>query len=140
MPVEENKAIIRRYYEEAVELADFRVVYEHVDPQWVNHSPGMPPVKGPDGARQINALFHQGFPDAKLTIHALIGEGDLIAIRFTLAGRHGGDFLGVTPTGKDVSFTATAFHRLVNGKITDDWINFDGLGILQQIDDLPSAG
>jgi predicted ester cyclase len=138
MSIAENKAIIRRYYEEAVERADFRVVYEHIDPAWMNHTPGMPDVRGPDGARQINSIFQKALAGARLTIHALIGEGDLVAIRFTFAGRHEGELLGVAPTGREVAFTATAFHRVVEGKVTDDWINFDGLGILQQVGAAPS--
>jgi predicted ester cyclase len=139
MSVEENKEIVQRYWVEAVGQGDYRVLYEHIDPEWVNHTPGMPDVKGPDGARQINSLFHEAMPDAQLTIHALIGEGDLVAVRFTYAGRHEGELLGVAATGKDVSFTGSAFHRIVQGMITDDWVNFDALGILQQIGGLPGA-
>jgi predicted ester cyclase len=68
----------------------------------------------------------------------LVAEGELVAIHFTYAGVRCGELMGVPPTGKPVSFSATAIHRVVDGKITDDWINFDTLGILRQISDGPS--
>lgn len=132
MSVERNKAIVRRYYEEAVAKGEFDVLRDHIGSDWTNHTPGMPDVTGPSGAQQINSAFLEAFADVRVTIGALIGEGDLVAIRFEFSGRHKGTFLGVDATGKDVSFTATAFHRVVDDKITDDWINFDGLGILEQ--------
>lgn len=133
MSIETNKDIVRRYYHEAVEQAKFEVLQEHISPNWVNHTPGMPHVTGPEGARQINEFFQNALPNPQVTIDDLVGEGDTVAIRFTYSGLHEGELLGVAPTGKLVSFTGSAFHRIIDDKITDDWIHFDIAGVLQQI-------
>jgi predicted ester cyclase len=68
----------------------------------------------------------------------LIAEGDKVAARLTARGTHNGDFQGIRPTGKPISFTGMRFYRLVGGRIAEEWANFDSLGLMQQLGAAPA--
>ena len=73
------------------------------------------------------------FPDLHRTIDDLVAEGDKVVVRQTIRGTHRGEYLGVPPTGKPVTFTAVAIFRLADGRIVESWILRDDLSILQQL-------
>jgi predicted ester cyclase len=54
-----------------------------------------------------------------------------------MGGKNTGSFQGMPPTGKQVEITATGIFRVVEGKLTDNWVNFDALGLLQQLGVVP---
>ena len=80
------------------------------------------------------------FPDMHAAIDDEISEGDRIVIRSTWSGTHTGEFLGIPPSGKTLRITATGFFRVRDGKITENRVNFDALGMLQQMGVVPEAG
>jgi hypothetical protein len=59
-------------------------------------------------------------------------------IRLTIHGKQTGTMMGIPPSGKTVNVTATGIFRVVDGKATDNWVNFDALGLLQQIGAAPN--
>jgi predicted ester cyclase len=61
-----------------------------------------------------------------------IAEEEQVTVRFTFSGTHQGTLMGIPPTGKQVRVPAILIARLVNGKFVEGWINYDGLGMLQQ--------
>ncbi len=83
-------------------------------------------------AEDIETL-RDGFPDMDWTIDAMVAEGDMVATRLTLRGTHQGEFMGVKPTGKQVTFTQTAIARVKDGKVVEGWLEADYLGLLQQL-------
>src|SRR3989442_768647 len=101
MSTEENKAVVRRVFEEGVVGGNLDAVSESIAPNYVNHTfPGGP---GPDGFKQVIIMFKAAFPDMGLTIEDMIAEGDRVATRGTWTGTHQGDFMGVPATGKHVT-------------------------------------
>ena len=68
----------------------------------------------------------------------MIAEGDKVAVRFTLRGTHGGDLMGIPPTGKPVAVTGIDINRIADGKIAERWANFDALGLMQQLGVIPT--
>jgi predicted ester cyclase len=127
----ENKTVIRNMLQ-MFEKGDTDNVGKYFATNWVNHDPSLPPLKGLDGAKQLVALWG-GFSNLKVTIEDSVAEGDRVAIRFTVSGTHTGSFMGIAPTGRTIKVTATGIFRVVNGKATDNWVNFDALGLLQQL-------
>jgi steroid delta-isomerase-like uncharacterized protein len=111
----------------AGEIYDAAYVY-HPDPHR---------VKGPEGVKQIVGVYRAAFPDLHLTIEDLIAEGDKVVVRFTARGTHQGDLMGVAPTGKEVTVTGISIVRIAEGKIVEEWENFDALGMMQQIGAVP---
>jgi steroid delta-isomerase-like uncharacterized protein len=141
MSTEENKALVRRVYEEAINRGNMAVVDELNSPNYVAHDPGFPqPVRGPEGLKQYFLVFRSAFPDVHITIEDMIAEGDTIAVRQTSRGTHQGDLRGIPPTGKQITVTGLAIHKIANGKFVESWINADSLGLLQQLGVIPSMG
>ena len=139
MSSEENKAIVRRMLQ-AIASNDDAAINELFSPNWVNHDPSLPPLQGIEGAKQLTALFLGGFPDMHLVEEDMIADGDKVAARFRLIGTNTGPMMGMPPTGKSVDITATGIFRIVDGKATDNWVNLDAMGMMQQLGVIPARG
>ena len=102
---------------------------------------GFPPGL-PAGSAGVKAFFNgfwQAFPDARLRGEDVVaGEGDRVAIRYTIEGTHKGPFAGVAPTGKSVTVTGQTILRFADGKCAERWNAVDMLGLLQQLGAVPS--
>jgi steroid delta-isomerase-like uncharacterized protein len=137
MSSEANKAVVRRFYDEVVSGGRMDLIAEMIAPNWVNHDPSLPPFEGVEGARQLLGSFPHSFPDFQVTYEDLIAEGDRVSLRQHLTGTQQGEFMGIPATGRSVAIDAMAVHRVVDGKITDNWVIFDALGLMQQLGVLP---
>lgn len=97
---------------------------------------GFPPGL-PEGVAGVKAFFNgfwSAFPDARLRGDDIVaGDGDKVAIRYTIDGTHQGEFAGVAPTGKKVTVTGQTIVRFVDGKVAERWNAVDMLGLLQQL-------
>ena len=140
MSTEENKAIVRRIWEEILNKGNLALVDELVAPNYIGHFPGMEDIKGPEGLKQLFTMYLTAFPDLRLTIDDMVAEGDKVVCRVTLRGTHKGDLMGIAPTGKQVTGTRTVIHRIVGGKEVEGWDCADTLGMLQQLGVVPPIG
>ena len=141
MSTEDNKALVRRAYEEIFDQGNLAVVDELISPDYIEHDPNFPqPVRGPEGLKQYFMVFRTAFPDTHVTIEDMVAEGDTIAVRHTYRGTHKGDLMGMPPTGKQVTVTGIVIHRIANGKFVESWVNADNLGLMQQLSVVPSMG
>jgi steroid delta-isomerase-like uncharacterized protein len=142
MSTEANKAIVRRFWEEAFNKRNPEIVDELFDAAFMENAPvaGMEPNReaGKDGIRKTLAAF----PDTRLTIDDLIAEGDRVVTRFTTSGTHTGEggLIPIPPTGKKVSTSGITIHRVANGKIVESWTQADMLGMMQQLGLVPAPG
>ncbi|MEE9510275.1 MAG: ester cyclase [Candidatus Bathyarchaeia archaeon] len=130
---EQNKEIVRRYAEEEDKGNLLEVIDEIVAPDVVYHYPNNNNVSGLETIKQSSAQFHKAFPDLKHTIEFQIVEGDLVATRYTWRGTHKGRWMGIEPTGKEVTFTLLDVCRVKDGKIVEAWIELDSLGWMEQL-------
>ena len=139
MSTENNKALIRRVYEEAINQGNLALFDDLVSSDYVLHDPNYPqPVRGAEGLKQYIQVFRTAYPDLHFTIEDIIGEGDTVAVRQTSRGTHRGELFGIPPTGKQPTVTGMTYHRFVNGKLVERWVNYDGLGMLQQLGVVPA--
>ena len=93
-------------------------------------------LMAPDLAQEFKeaiAELRQAFPDYHGTNEIQIAEGDLVANRFVFHGTHRGEFMGIAPTGRGVSFEGLSLDRVVDGKIVENWVEMDLEVILEQI-------
>ena len=60
--------------------------------------------------------------------------------RWTATGTNQGTLMGIPPSGKRVTITGISITRIASGKAVEDWVNFDTLGMLQQIGAIPTPG
>jgi len=139
MSAEENKARIRRGFEEMVNRGDAAVAEELLAPDYVNHAfPGVPP--GPAGLLQAVGMFRAGFPDFHVTVEELLAEGDRVATRGFFTGTHRGEFMGVPATGKAIRVGYLDLWRLEHGQAVENWVQMDLLGLMQQLGAIPAPG
>lgn len=138
MSTEENKALIRCFYEEVFNKRNLAALDDFYAPDHVDHTlpPGLP--VGPEGTRQAIAVMLEGFPDLHITIEDLIAEGDKVVTRFTTHGTQQGALGSIPPTGKQVSVSTIEITRIAGGKIVEDWGLDDRLGMLQQLNLVPA--
>ena len=103
MGIEENKEVVRRYFEELFNKGNFSVLEEIISPEYI--VPQLPDSKGIGGGRFIPTLLRAGFPDIHITVDDIVAERDTVATRISLTGTHTGQYVDLAPTGKKVSFT-----------------------------------
>jgi predicted ester cyclase len=137
MSTEENKALFQRMIQLQVS-GDLNTVDQVIAPNWVNHDP--PFLQGYEGFRQMTIGFRSAFSDMRVEIEDILAEGDKVAARFRLRGTNTGSLWGMPPTGKAVDVTATGIFRVVDGRVTGNWVNMDALGLMQQLGVVPAPG
>jgi steroid delta-isomerase-like uncharacterized protein len=120
MSTQENKALIRQVFEEAVNQGNLAVVDALFSPDFVDHStPDQ--VPGPEGVKSYFASIRASFPDMYVTIDDMIAEGDKVVVRTTWRGTHQGEYEGIAPTGKQVARTLIQIFRIEGGQILEEW-------------------
>ena len=134
MTPEENKAIIRRFYDEVMRQGRVQVLDEIMDPDFVDHGEalfGSP--RGRDVLAQAIAGSHSILTGLSVNLEDIIAEGEMVGVRGTMRCVHQGTFLGVAGTGHELSWKGLAMFRIVNGKIVERWFNSDSISILRQM-------
>lgn len=138
MSSEQNKAIVRRAFEEPWR-GSLDVVDELVASDYIGHDPANPePLHGPEGVKEFISTYRAAFPDARITVKTQLAEGDLVATRWIGRGTHEGELMGIKPTGKQVTVSGLTVSRLEGGKIVEEFQNWDTFGMMQQLGAVPA--
>ena len=127
-----NKALVRRFVEEAFNEGNLEVADEVYAPEFVSHESDGPVERSPEYVKGFVGTYRGAFPDGHTTVEDSIAEGDRVAYRWTFRGRHRGELMGIGPTERQVKITGITVDRISGGKI-EEWNNFDRLGMLQQL-------
>lgn len=136
---EENKAIAARGFE-VYSTGDYDIIDEVTSPDYVGHDPALPePMRGPEALKAQAAGYRAAFSDLRLTVDQQIAEGEYVVTRWTGRGTHDGELLGVPPTGKSVEATGISIARIVDGKVVEDYTEWNALGLMQQVGAIPST-
>ena len=130
-----NKAIVRRYFEEAIDKRNLDVLDEIVTADCIIHRPeASEPIRGLEAFRRALERILQVYSEFTTTIHDLIAEEDRVACRLSHRAVNRGEWtsrLGRhSLAGKTVSWPAIAIFRIRDGKIVEGWVNRDELGML----------
>lgn len=131
--VEQNKDLVRTATERGLNQGDLSFVDDVFAPDYIVHTPGVELPSGPDAFRAAVGLWHTAFPDFHMDIEDMIGEGDLVALKFTTTGTHEGPLMGIPPTGRSFTVSGTDLHRAVGGRVVESWISDDVPRILMQL-------
>jgi steroid delta-isomerase-like uncharacterized protein len=135
----DNKAIVRRLYEEVWNKRKLEVLNELVSPSHALHGPNSSgSAIGPEGYKLRISEFYTGFPDLHWTIEDTVAEKDKVVACWTLSGTHKGDYLGIPATNKRVSFDGMTIHHIANGKIMDSYSTWDALSLMRQLGAVPA--
>ena len=138
MSTEENKAIVRRLFSEALDRGNLAALDELVAPTFRFHVPGSPVPLDRESAKHFTLMFRTAFPDLQHTIEDLVSEGDKVVARLTVRGTHHGDFQGMPATGKPMAVSAIHVFRRAGGRIVEQWGVIDQLGMVQQLGLMPA--
>lgn len=140
MSTEQNKALVRQMVEEIFNRGNMSRADEFLAPDFVEREelpPGIP--RDREGVKQLTAMLRSAFPDFKATIDDIVAEGDKVVIRQTWSGTQKGEFMGVPPTGKSVSFGVIDIIRIAGGKAVEHWGQMDSMGLMQQLGAIPAG-
>jgi predicted ester cyclase len=135
-----NKATIRRLHDAikgGVELVS-QTIDEIVEPDVSFHAPVPTGATGTQALKQVWPVLLRAFPDLHVTIEDLIEEGDKVVSRQTVTGTHQGEYMGLPPTGKSVTYNEIFICRFVNGRIAEIWGVVDVLSQMKQLGLIPA--
>ena len=129
-----NKNIVRRLFEEVWNKGHHAVADELFAPTYTHHDSSSPELgRGPESEKKRVNLYRNAFPDIRFTVEDLIAEGETVTARWSCHGTHKGDLNGIAPTGKQFTVSGMSIARFTNGKIMEGWVNWDALGMMQQL-------
>ncbi|HZQ68029.1 MAG TPA: ester cyclase [Terriglobales bacterium] len=126
-----NKAVARRVFDEIFNQGKFQVADEIYAKDFVNH--GVQRDVGLKEDQDAARGWKLAFPDLKMTVVKEIAEGDLVTVLYTGTGTNTGEGNGLPATGKKVQARGITIWRIVNGKIVEEWSEFDQLRIMQEL-------
>jgi predicted ester cyclase len=138
MSVAENKATIRRLIDEVWNQRAFEVLDQLIAADAVISESGIPyPTRGPACLKEGIGAICAGFPDIRISADDIVAEGDRVVVRWSSCGTHQGEYFGIAPTNRQVMANGIAIYRFAGGKVVEEWLNTDMLGVLRQLGVVP---
>jgi steroid delta-isomerase-like uncharacterized protein len=130
MPAEDNKAAVRRFYEEVINSRNRGTIDELLTADAVDHTFDS---QGVEASKKFFRMLFQAFPDLRVDVHDLVAEGELVAARVTYSGSHQGEFIGIPATGRQARTAGVDFFRMQDGRQVEHWGGPDMASLLQQL-------
>ncbi len=139
--LEENKAVAHCFVE-AVNNGDYDVLDELLMPDFLRHSQATPDIqiRSREEFKRFDEETKATFPDAQITVHFSLAEGDKVAGYMTFTGTQEGAMGPFSPSGRRVASKFLGIMRLDGGKIAEMWVEWDNLAMLTQLGHFPPAG
>jgi predicted ester cyclase len=135
----QNEAVLRRMIDILTQpnAPSDSELSQLITPDWYNNDKTLEgvtghPLRGYEGFKELYN-FWTPFSDLKATLEDIFSDGDWVASHFKLSGKHTRDFMGMPPTGKSFEITATGMFKFQNGKVVENIVNPDALGLLMQL-------
>ena len=133
-----NKNVVRRLFDEVWNKGNLPVADQLFASTYTHHDASTPDFgRGPESEKLRATLYRTAFPDLRLTIEDLTAEGETVTARWACHGTHKGDLNGIAPTGKPFTISGISIARFISGKMVEGWINWDALGLMQQLGVVP---
>ena len=132
----DNASVVRRWFEEVWNRGREEAIDELFDEEGVAHGladEAGADLRGPTGFRPFFRRFREAFPEIEVVVEDTVSEGDRVAARCSVRGRHRGDSLGFKATDSPVEFDGICIVRIRDGKIVEAWNNFDFMSMFQQL-------
>ncbi|MGW2403076.1 ester cyclase [Streptomyces sp. NPDC001739] len=137
-----NKTATLNHFHSAVNSGDLEVISKAIDefvaPDLVFHAPVPMGATGAEALKRVWEVLLRAFPDLHVTVEETISEGDKVVSRNTVTGTHRGEYQGLPPTGKTVSYSEIFIFRFAGGRIVEIRGIVDVLAQLRQLGALPS--
>ena len=132
-----NKATVSRFVDDVIGTRDAEVISKTIDelvePDVLIHMPMPIQATGAQALKQVWAMLLRGLPDVHVTVEDLIAEGDKVVNRNTVTGTHQGEYMGLPPTGKSITYNEIFIFRFANGRIAEMWGVVDVFSQMKQL-------
>ena len=139
LSIAENTRLVQRAFD-SMSAGPDQFLAEHGDiysEELVAHFPGMPPVTI-EMHRQFGLSTYDAFPDLIRPVEDIVATEEKAVVRWTSTGTHLGSYFGHAPTGNRLSTSGITIFRIADGKVVEEWIQSDMLGLLQQAGVMPT--
>jgi len=137
MTSEQIKALVRRFVDEGLNSHNLDALDQFFSTDIIDHSLSPAWPHGIAALKQIMDSDYRLLPDLHYTIEDMIAEDDKVAVRFRRRGTDRGEFMGIAPSGREITWMGIDIFRIADGRIVEHWGNFDQLGMRQQLGALP---
>jgi steroid delta-isomerase-like uncharacterized protein len=132
MSISENKELIKQYCSiDGRSEAGLKKYMDFHDPKYIAH--GVTGDMTLTQARQTNMVMLTAFPDLKFDIEDILAEGDKVVVRYTIKGTNHGSYMGVPPTGKEISLKGISIYKIIGAKLVESWGMYDRMSLMQQL-------
>lgn len=136
-----NKTLVRRLFDEVWNKGHQQVADELFAQNYNHHDSSTPDLgRGPDSEKKRVTLYRNAFPDIRFTVEDLIAEGESVTARWSCHGTHKGELNGIAPTGRQFTISGISVARFTNGKMIEGYVNWDALGMMQQLGVVAEVG
>lgn len=137
---QDNVTAVRRLFDEVWNKRNVAAVDQILRFDYRHHDPSTPDLGiGSENYKRIMALYTRAFPDLQLTIDDIVDSGEKVAVRWTATGTHEGELNEIAPTRKKVSIAGISILLFEDGKVAEEWVNWDALGMLQEFGVVPRS-
>jgi steroid delta-isomerase-like uncharacterized protein len=142
MSVDENIALMRRWFQEVWNEGRVQTIFDLLAPNSVAIGQGKPgeEIRGPGEFAAFYNRIHGAFPDMKITIEDAFGEGNKVVVRWSSVMTHSGNDLGIPATKKKIRISGISIAHIENGKVARGWDNWDQLAMMEQLTSAAAAG
>jgi steroid delta-isomerase-like uncharacterized protein len=142
--MDDAKHLINRFVEELwnerrLDVADAIFAKDCVTHQLRSGAAADPVPRGPEAIKEHVTSWIASFPDLHFNIEQMLSEGDRVVMQLLVEGTHQGVWLGIPASGKKIQIRMFTIQRLVEGKIVEDWVLVESLGVLQQLGVVPNT-
>lgn len=130
------KSLVRHFYD-AVGAGNLSVIDELVADEFVDREefPGLEPNK--EGVKQFFVMLRSAFPDLRMEIREMLADDDLVSVRVIATGTQGGDFMGMSSSGRRIEVQVFDIFRIRDGQLTEHWGLMDAMTMMQQLGGMP---
>ena len=137
-----NKATFRRFHD-AMNTGDAEVISKTIDelfePDVLIRTPLPVDATGAQAIKEVFGRLYRAFPDLHVTVEDLIEEGDKLVGRNSVTGTHQGEYIGLAPTGKSITYNEIFIFRFAGGRIAETWGVVDVFSQLRQLGAIPGG-
>jgi len=133
---ESNKELVIRFVEEVWNQRNLEPIKELFHPEIIGNNPAVTYMYMPANREtftQSIADYLAAYPDMNVTIHDMVAEDDKVLAHWSVNATHGGELMGIPPTGNPVTFSGHTMYRFADGQIVETWWTWDTMGMMQQI-------
>ncbi|HET7438096.1 MAG TPA: ester cyclase [Nitrospira sp.] len=140
----EPKHVIQRFVEELwngrrLEVADQIFSEDCVTHQLRSGVLDEPAHRGPREMKEHVSGWLMSLPDLHFSVEQMFAEQDRVVSQLMMEGTHQGPWMGISPTGKRLQIRMITIHRIADGKIVEDWVLVESLGLFQQLGAVPDT-